>query len=63
MRLQRFNNLPLNTVTPIFVAIFVIFCTAFSFIERISSLVTKAKPEAGLSIKGMQSHAHVYSHA
>ena len=36
MRLERLNNLPLNTVTPNFVAIFVLFGTASSFIERIS---------------------------
>ena len=36
MWLERLNNLPLNTVTPNFVAIFVFFGTASSFIERIS---------------------------
>ena len=36
MRLERLNNLPLNTVTPNFVAFFVFFGTASSFIERIS---------------------------
>ena len=36
MRLERLNNLPLNTVKPNFVAIFVLFGTASSFIVRIS---------------------------
>ena len=36
MRLERLNNLPLNTVTPDFFAIFVFFGTASSFIERMS---------------------------
>ena len=41
MGLERLNNLPLNTVTPNFVAIFVFFGTASSFIERISFRVSK----------------------
>ena len=46
MRLERLNNLPLNTVTPNFVAIFVFFGTASSFIEGISFSETEAKREA-----------------
>ena len=46
MRLERLNNLPLNTVTPNFVAIFVFFGTASSFIERIFSSETEEKLEA-----------------
>ena len=46
MRLERLNNLPLNTVTPNFVAIFVFFGTASSFIEIISSSETEANREA-----------------
>ena len=46
MRLERVKNLTLNTVTPNFVAIFVLFGTASSFIERISSSETEAKREA-----------------
>ena len=52
MRLQRLNKLLLNTVTPNFVAIFVFFGTASSFIERIFSLVTEAKREAILFFFG-----------
>ena len=43
MRLERLNHLPLNTVTPKFVAMFVFFGTASSFIERISSSETEKK--------------------
>ena len=43
MRLEGLNNLPLNTVTPNFVAIFVFFGTASTFIRRISSSETEAK--------------------
>ena len=46
MRLERLNNLPLNTVTPNFVAIFVFFVTASSFIETISFSEIEAKREA-----------------
>ena len=46
MRLERLNNLPLNTVTPNFVAIFVLFGTASSFIERIFFSEIEAKREA-----------------
>ena len=46
MTLGRYSKLPLNTVTPNFVAIFVFFGTALSFIERISSLETEEKREA-----------------
>ena len=54
MRLERLNNLPLNIVTPNFVAIFVFFGTASSssFIERISFSVIEAKREAILSLFG-----------
>ena len=52
MRLVRLNNLPLNTVTPNFVAIFVFFGTASSFIERISFSEIEAKPEAILFLFG-----------
>lgn len=52
MRLERLNNLPLKYVTPNFVAIFVFFGTAFSFIERISSSETEAKREAILFFFG-----------
>ena len=52
MRLERLNNLPLNTVTPDFVAIFVFFGTAFSFIETISFSETEAKREAILFLFG-----------
>ena len=37
MRLERLNNLPLNTVTPNFVALFVFLGTATSFIEKIET--------------------------
>ena len=46
MRLERLNNLPLNTVTPNFVDFFVFFGTASSFIERISFTEIEAKREA-----------------
>ena len=52
MRLDRLNNLPLNTVTPNFVAIFVFFGTASSFIERISFSEIDAKREAILFLFG-----------
>ena len=45
-------NLPLNTVTPNFVAIFVFFGTASSFIARISSSETETKWEAILLFFG-----------
>ena len=43
---ERLNNLPLNTVTPNFVAVFVFFSTASSFIEIISFSEIEAKWEA-----------------
>ena len=46
MRMERWNNLPLNTVTPNFVAIFVFFGTPSSFIETIFSSETEAKRES-----------------
>ena len=52
MRLKRLNNLPLNTVTPNFVATFVFFSTASSFIERISFSEIEAKREAILFLFG-----------
>ena len=52
MRLERLNNLPLNTATPNFVAIFVFFGTASSFIERISFSEVEAKREAILFLFG-----------
>ena len=52
MRLERLNNLPLNTVTPNFVDIFVFFGTASSFIERISFSEIEAKREAILFLFG-----------
>jgi len=52
MRLERLNNLPLNTVTPNFVAIFVFFGTASSFIEIISFSEIKAKRQAILFLFG-----------
>ena len=52
MRLERLNNFPLNTFTPNFVAIFVSFGTAFSFIERISYSEIEAKREAILFVFG-----------
>ena len=48
MRLERLNNLPLNTVSLNFVATFVLFGTASSFIERISFSEIEAKREANL---------------
>ena len=50
--LERLNNLPLNTVTPSFVAIFVFFGIASSFIEKFSFLEIKAKREAILFLFG-----------
>ena len=44
----------MNTVTPNFVAIFVFFGTASSFIERISSSETEAKREAILFFFGSE---------
>ena len=52
MRMERLNNLPLNTVTPNFVAIFVFFGTASSFIEGISFSEIEAKREAILFLLG-----------
>ena len=52
MRLERLNNLPLNTVTPNFVAIFVFFGTASSFIERIFFSEIEVKQEAILFLFG-----------
>ena len=52
MRLERLSNLPINTVTPNFVAIFVFFGTASSFIERISFSEIEAKREAILLLVG-----------
>ena len=52
MRLERSNNLLLNTVTPNFVVIFVFFGTASSFIERISFSEIEAKREAVLFLFG-----------
>ena len=52
MRLERLKNVPLNTVTPNFVAIFVFFGTAWSFIERISFSEIEAKREAILFLFG-----------
>ena len=52
MRLERLNNLPLNTVTPNFVAIFVFFGTASSFIDRISFSDIEAKRDAILFLFG-----------
>ena len=52
MSLERLNDLPLNTVTSNFAAIFVFFGTASSFTERISSLQTTAKREAILLFFG-----------
>ena len=51
MRLERLNNLPLNTVTPNF-AIFVFFGTASLFIERIFFTEIEAKREAILFLFG-----------
>ena len=52
MRLERLNDLPLNTVTPTFDAIFVFFGTASSFIERISFSEIEAKRKAILFLFG-----------
>ena len=52
MRLERLNNLPLNTVTTKVVAIFVFFGTASSFVERISFPEIEAKREAILFLFG-----------
>ena len=52
MRLERLNNLPLNTVTPNFVAIFVFFGTASSFTERISFSEIETKRETILFLLG-----------
>ena len=52
MRLERLNNLPLNTVTLNFVAIFVFFGIASSFIEKISFSEIEAKREAILFLFG-----------
>ena len=52
MRMERLNNLPLNTIAPNFVAIFVFFSTASSFTERISFLEIQAKWEAILILFG-----------
>ena len=52
MRLERLNNLPLNTVSLNFVATFVFFGTASSFIERISFSEIEAKREANLFLFG-----------
>ena len=52
MRLERLNNLPLNTVTSNFVAIFLFFGTASSFIERISLSIIEAEREAILFLFG-----------
>ena len=52
MRLERSNNLLLNTATPNFVAIFVFFGSASSFIERISFSEMEAKREVILFLFG-----------
>ena len=52
MMLERLNDLPLNTVTPNVVAIFVFFGTASSFVERISLLEIEANREAILFLFG-----------
>ena len=52
MRLEILNNSLLNTVTPNFVAIFVFFGTASSFIERISLSEIETKREAILFLFG-----------
>ena len=52
MRLEILNNLLLNTVTPNFIAIFVFFGTASSFIERISLSEIETKREAILFLFG-----------
>ena len=46
LSLERLNRLPLNTVKPNFVAIFVFFGTATSFIDKICSSFTEAQQEA-----------------
>ena len=50
--MERLNNLPLNTVTPKFVAIFVFLGTASSFIERISFSEIEVRREAILFLFG-----------
>ena len=52
MSLERLNNLPLNTVTLNFVAIFMFFGIASSFIEKISFSEIQAKREAILFLLG-----------
>ena len=52
MRLERLNNLPLNTVTPNFVAIFVFLGTASSFTEIISFSEIETKRETILFLLG-----------
>ena len=52
MRLERLNNLLLNTVTPNFVALFVFFGTATSFTEKIFFSEIEAKREAILFLFG-----------
>ena len=52
MRLEVLNNVPLNTVIPNFVAIFVFFGTASSFIDRISFSDIEAKRDAILFLFG-----------
>ena len=52
MRLERLNNLPLYTLTLNFVAIFVFFGIASSFIEKISFSEMQAKREAILFLFG-----------
>ena len=52
MRLERLNNLALNTVAPNFVATFVFCGTASSFIERISFSEIEEKQEAILFLFG-----------
>ena len=52
MRLERLNNLSLNTVSPNFVAMFGFFGTASPFIERISVSKIEVKWEAILFLFG-----------
>ena len=52
MRLERLKNLPLNTVTPNFVTIFVFFGTASSFTERICFSEIETKRETILFLSG-----------
>ena len=52
MRLERLNNLPLNTVTPNFVAAFVFFGIASSFAETISFSEIETKRETILFLLG-----------